>query len=124
MSMNTIEPSPIGEASDDGRLVLDLGHFPRARPLEGEPIIVVQDGEVIQRKPGARAADGRGDRRGGTAPADRAPGRGAVRDPRDERDDQLHQEGLVGDLGRRAPLVGFLPLRVWRIVQDRRAARR
>jgi hypothetical protein len=28
------------------------------------------------------------------------------------------------DLGRRAPLVGLLPLRVWRIVHDRRAARR
>ncbi len=27
------------------------------------------------------------------------------------------------DLGRRAPLVGLLPLRLWRIVQDRRAAR-
>ncbi len=27
MSMNTIEPSPIGEASDNGRLVFDLGHI-------------------------------------------------------------------------------------------------
>jgi hypothetical protein len=28
------------------------------------------------------------------------------------------------DLGRRAPLVGLLPLRVWRMLHDRRAARR
>jgi hypothetical protein len=28
MSINTIEPSPVGEASKDGRLSLDLGHIP------------------------------------------------------------------------------------------------
>ncbi len=28
MTVNTIEPSPIGEASRDGRLSLDLGHIP------------------------------------------------------------------------------------------------
>src|SRR3954447_26508850 len=28
MSINTIEPSPIGEASRDGRLALQLGHIP------------------------------------------------------------------------------------------------
>ena len=28
MTVNTIEPSPVGEASDDGRLSLDLGHIP------------------------------------------------------------------------------------------------
>jgi hypothetical protein len=28
MSINTIEPSPIGEGSHDGRLVLELGHIP------------------------------------------------------------------------------------------------
>ena len=28
MQMNTIEPSPVGEGSNDGRLVLDLGHVP------------------------------------------------------------------------------------------------
>jgi hypothetical protein len=28
MTLNTIEPSPIGEASRDGRLALDLGHVP------------------------------------------------------------------------------------------------
>ena len=27
MSLNTIEPSPVGEASDDGRLAFDLGHI-------------------------------------------------------------------------------------------------
>jgi hypothetical protein len=31
MSLNTIEPSPVGEASDNGRLVLELGHIPRGR---------------------------------------------------------------------------------------------
>jgi hypothetical protein len=29
MAINTIEPSPVGEASDDGRLSFDLGHVPR-----------------------------------------------------------------------------------------------
>jgi hypothetical protein len=28
MTANTIEPSPVGEGSNDGRLVLDLGHVP------------------------------------------------------------------------------------------------
>jgi hypothetical protein len=28
MSVNTIEPSPLGEASDDGRLSFELGHIP------------------------------------------------------------------------------------------------
>ena len=28
MSMNTIEPSPIGQASDNGKLVFTLGHIP------------------------------------------------------------------------------------------------
>jgi hypothetical protein len=28
MQINTIEPSPVGEASDNGRLSLDLGHIP------------------------------------------------------------------------------------------------
>jgi prophage protein DUF1660 len=28
------------------------------------------------------------------------------------------------DLGRRAPLIGLLPLRLWRVWHDRRAARR
>ncbi len=30
-TVNTIEPSPVGEASDDGRLSLDLGHIPAGR---------------------------------------------------------------------------------------------
>jgi hypothetical protein len=28
MSLNTIEPSPVGEASDNGRLSFELGHIP------------------------------------------------------------------------------------------------
>jgi hypothetical protein len=31
MQINTIEPSPIGEGSNDGRLILDLGHVPRGQ---------------------------------------------------------------------------------------------
>src|SRR5437868_76755 len=31
MSINTIEPSPIGEASKNGRLSLDLGHIPKGQ---------------------------------------------------------------------------------------------
>jgi hypothetical protein len=31
MSINTIEPSPVGEASNDGRLSFDLGHIPAGR---------------------------------------------------------------------------------------------
>src|SRR5690348_3362464 len=31
MSINTIEPSPVGEGSDDGRLTLDLGHVPAGK---------------------------------------------------------------------------------------------
>jgi hypothetical protein len=28
ITINTVEPSPVGEASDDGRLVFELGHVP------------------------------------------------------------------------------------------------
>jgi hypothetical protein len=28
MTLNTMEPSPVGEASNNGRLSLDLGHIP------------------------------------------------------------------------------------------------
>jgi hypothetical protein len=31
LSINTIEPSPVGEASDDGRLSFDLGHIPAGK---------------------------------------------------------------------------------------------
>jgi hypothetical protein len=31
LSINTIEPSPVGEASDNGRLSLDLGHIPAGK---------------------------------------------------------------------------------------------
>jgi hypothetical protein len=31
MSMNTIEPSPVGEASDNGRLAFELGHIPKGQ---------------------------------------------------------------------------------------------
>jgi len=38
MSINTIEPSPVGEASKDGRIALELGHIPRG----GSFILFVQ----------------------------------------------------------------------------------
>ena len=31
MTVNTIEPSPVGEGSDDGKLSLELGHIPAGR---------------------------------------------------------------------------------------------
>jgi len=31
MQINTIEPSPVGEGSHDGKLVLDLGHIPKGQ---------------------------------------------------------------------------------------------
>ena len=31
MTMNTIEPSPVGEGSHDGKLLLDLGHVPKGQ---------------------------------------------------------------------------------------------
>jgi hypothetical protein len=31
MSINTIEPGPIGEGSRNGRIVLDLGHIPKGQ---------------------------------------------------------------------------------------------
>ena len=31
MTINTIEPSPIGEASRDGKLTLELGHIPQGQ---------------------------------------------------------------------------------------------
>jgi hypothetical protein len=38
MSINTIEPSPVGEASRNGRLAFDLGHIPKG----GEFILFMQ----------------------------------------------------------------------------------
>jgi hypothetical protein len=31
MTVNTIEPSPIGEGSSNGKLTLDLGHIPQGQ---------------------------------------------------------------------------------------------
>jgi hypothetical protein len=31
ITINTVEPSPVGEASDDGRLVFELGHIPAGK---------------------------------------------------------------------------------------------
>ena len=31
ITINTVEPAPVGEASDDGRLVFELGHIPAGK---------------------------------------------------------------------------------------------
>jgi hypothetical protein len=38
MTLNTVEPAPVGEASRDGRIALDLGHIPAG----GEHILFLQ----------------------------------------------------------------------------------
>ena len=72
ITLNTVEPSPVGEASRNGRIALELGRIPagdehrlylhfQVNPTalgtrshdvdlyDGEPVIVVQDGEPIDR---------------------------------------------------------------------------
>jgi hypothetical protein len=50
--INTIEPSPVGEGSNDGRLVLDLGHVP-----QGERHILFMQFQVNPTNVGRRAQD-------------------------------------------------------------------
>jgi hypothetical protein len=66
--------------------------FPRLRPvLEGEPVIIFEDGKPVDRN--MRAVDRRRGRGSGPHPADRVAERDQVGRARDERPDQLHQEG-------------------------------
>ena len=52
MTLNTVEPSPIGESSRDGRLALQLGHIPAG----GEHLLFLQF-NVNPTNVGRRAAD-------------------------------------------------------------------
>jgi hypothetical protein len=52
MTINTIEPSPIGEGSHDGKLVLELGHVPR-----GEKYVLYMQIQVNPTNVGRRSQD-------------------------------------------------------------------
>jgi hypothetical protein len=52
ITINTIEPSPIGEASRDGKLVLDLGHVPK-----GQSYLLFLQMQVNPTNVGRRAQD-------------------------------------------------------------------
>ena len=52
MTVNTIEPSPVGEGSNDGRLVLDLGHIP-----SGQRYILFMQFQVNPTNVGRRPQD-------------------------------------------------------------------
>jgi hypothetical protein len=52
MTINTIEPSPVGEGSHDGKLVLELGHVPR-----GEKYVLYMQIQVNPTNVGRRSQD-------------------------------------------------------------------
>jgi hypothetical protein len=52
MQINTIEPSPVGEGSHDGKLVLDLGHVPA-----GQKHVLYMQFQVDPTNVGRRAAN-------------------------------------------------------------------
>ena len=52
MTINTIEPSPIGEASRDGRLSLELGHVP-----QGQKFVLYMQFQVNPTNVGHRSQD-------------------------------------------------------------------
>ena len=52
ITINTIEPSPIGEGSHDGKLVLELGHVPR-----GEKYVLYIQSQVNPTNVGRRSQD-------------------------------------------------------------------
>ena len=58
MHINTIEPSPVGEASRDGRLALDFGHVPRGERLVAYLQFQVNPTNVGRRSQDVRLADG------------------------------------------------------------------
>jgi hypothetical protein len=57
-TINTIEPSPIGEGSHDGRLVLELGHIPAGQKYSLYLQIQVNPTNVGRRSQGVRLYDG------------------------------------------------------------------
>ena len=58
MHINTIEPSPVGESSRDGRLALDFGHVPRGVKLVAYLQFQVNPTNVGRRSQDVRLADG------------------------------------------------------------------
>jgi hypothetical protein len=52
ITINTIEPSPVGEASKNGRLSLELGHIPA-----GESFVLFMDFQVNPTNVGRRSQD-------------------------------------------------------------------
>jgi hypothetical protein len=52
ITINTVEPGPLGEASRDGRLVFDLGHVP-----QGESFVLYLDFQVNPTTVGKRVQD-------------------------------------------------------------------
>jgi len=52
MTLNTIEPAPVNEGSDDGRLTLELGHIPR-----GQSHLLFMQFQVNPTNVGRRAQD-------------------------------------------------------------------
>jgi hypothetical protein len=52
MTINTIEPSPIGEGSHDGKLVLELGHVP-----QGQKYVLYMQVQVNPTNVGRRSQD-------------------------------------------------------------------
>ena len=52
MTLNTVEPGPIGEASRDGRLALELGHIPA-----GDDYLLFLQFQVNPTNVGHRATD-------------------------------------------------------------------
>jgi hypothetical protein len=57
-TINTIEPSPVGEGSHDGRLVLELGHIPAGRKYALYMQIQVNPTNVGRRSQTVRLYDG------------------------------------------------------------------
>ena len=88
--------------------------FPRLRPLlDGEPIVVVQDGKPIEKQHAARAHDARRSRRRGAPAEHRAHRRRPVGGDRDERrrsassrSPRLMTLHVTEERGRRAALAG------------------
>ncbi len=58
MTINTIEPSPVGQASRDGKLVLELGHIPAGRKYALYIQIQVNPTNVGRRRQDVRLYDG------------------------------------------------------------------
>ncbi len=58
MTINTIEPSPVGEGSHDGKLVLDLGHVPAGQRHVVYLQFQVNPTNIGHRPQGVRLYDG------------------------------------------------------------------